>query len=139
MDRSFETVTSFKYLDSLVLDEGSKHEKLSKTAQTTAATTRSRPVWNNRNISLSSKIQLMHFLPHPSSCVLVNQRPCYKQGSLCQDPAGNWTTQRPADHRKETHTGVVWTCLPFIRSGRNHLARHSKRKKTRQTEKEVGR
>ena len=32
------------------------------------------------------------------------------------------------------------SCLPFIRSGQNHLARHSEReKKTRQTEKEVGR
>ena len=41
---------------------------------------------------------------------------------------------------KETQTAVVWTCLPFIRSGQNHLARHSERgKKTRQTEEEVGR
>ena len=31
-------------------------------------------------------------------------------------------------------------CLPFIRYGQNHLARHSERgKKTRQTEEEVGR
>ena len=30
-------------------------------------------------------------------------------------------------------TKVVWSCLPFIRSGQNHLARHSERgKKTRQ-------
>ena len=37
-------------------------------------------------------------------------------------------------------TAVVWTCLPFIRSGQNHLARHSERgKKTRQTEEKVGR
>ena len=37
-------------------------------------------------------------------------------------------------------TAVVWLCLPFIRSGQNHLARHSEReKKTRQTEEEVGR
>ena len=28
---------------------------------------------------------------------------------------------------------------PFIRSGKNHLARHSKREKTRQTDEEVGR
>ena len=36
------------------------------------------------------------------------------------------------------HKLVVWTCLPFIRSGQNHLARHSERgKKTRQTEEEV--
>ena len=32
------------------------------------------------------------------------------------------------------------SCLPFIRFGQNHLARHSERgKKTRQTEEEVGR
>ena len=37
-------------------------------------------------------------------------------------------------------TAVEWSCLPFIRSGQNHLARHSERgKKTRQTEEEVGR
>ena len=34
-------------------------------------------------------------------------------------------------------TVVVRTCLPFIRTGQNHLARHSERgKKTRQTEEE---
>ena len=59
---------------------------------------------------------------------------------LCQDPAGNWTTQRPPDHRKETQTAVVWTCFPFIRSGQTHLAGHSERgKKTKQTEEEVRR
>ena len=37
-------------------------------------------------------------------------------------------------------TAVVWSCLPFIRSCKTHLARHSERvKKTRQTEEEVGR
>ena len=37
-------------------------------------------------------------------------------------------------------TAVVWSCLPLIRSGQNHLARHSERgKKTRQTDEEVGR
>ena len=36
-------------------------------------------------------------------------------------------------------TAVVWSCLPFIRSGQNHLARHSERgKKTRQTEERGG-
>ena len=35
---------------------------------------------------------------------------------------------------------MVWSCLPFIRSGQNHLARHSERgKKTRRTKEEVGR
>ena len=64
------------------------------------------------------------------------KRPFYQQVSPCQDPAGNRTTRRAPDHRKETQTEVVWTCLPFIRSGQIHLARHSERgKKTKQTEK----
>ena len=68
------------------------------------------------------------------------QRPCYQRGSPCQDPAGNWITRRPTDDRKETQTAMVWSCFPFIRSGQNHLAKHSERgKKTRQTEEEVGR
>ena len=33
---------------------------------------------------------------------------------------------------------MVWSCLPLIRSGPNHLARHSERgKKTRQADEEV--
>ena len=50
---------SFKYLGSVITDEGFKHEILSRIAQTTAALKRLKPVWNNRSISLSSKIQLM--------------------------------------------------------------------------------
>ena len=61
------------------------------------------------------------------------------QGSLCQDSAGNQTTQRPPDHHKETQTAVVWSCLPFIRSGQNHLTRHSEKGKKRQTGHEVER
>ena len=34
---------------------------------------------------------------------------------------------------------MVWSCLPFIRPGQNHLARHSeRRKKTRRTKEEGG-
>ena len=57
--QKLETVTSFKYLGSIITDEGSKPEILSRIAQTTAALTRSKPVWNDRSISLSSKILLM--------------------------------------------------------------------------------
>ena len=43
-------------------------------------------------------------------------------------------------HEDLLQTAVVWSRLPFIRPGQNHLARHSKRgKKTRLTEEEVGR
>ena len=57
-----ETVTGFKYLGSIITDEGSKPEILSRITQTTAALTRLKPVLNDRSISVSSKIQLMHFL-----------------------------------------------------------------------------
>ena len=43
-----ETVTSFKYLGSVITDESSKPEILSRTAQTTAALTRLKPVWIDR-------------------------------------------------------------------------------------------
>ena len=52
-------VTSFKYLGSVLTDEGSKLEILSGMAQATAALTRLKPVWNDKSISLSSKIRLM--------------------------------------------------------------------------------
>ena len=76
----------------------------------------------------------------PQDTTHLIQRPRYQRGSLYQDPAGNRTTRRPPEHRKQTQTEIVWTCLPFIRTEQNHLARHSERgKKTRQAEKEVGR
>ena len=53
--QKLETVTSFKYLDSVVSDEGSKPEILSRIAQTTTALTRLKSVWNDRQISVSSK------------------------------------------------------------------------------------
>ena len=60
--QKLETVTSFKYLGSVITDEGSKPEILSRIAQTTAALTRLEPVWIDKSISLSSKIPLMHSL-----------------------------------------------------------------------------
>ena len=60
--QKLETVTSFRYLGSVITDDGSKPEILPRIAQTTAALTRLKPVWNNRSFSLSSKIRLMHSL-----------------------------------------------------------------------------
>ena len=51
-----ETVTSFKHVSSVITDEGSKPEILSRIAQTTAALTRLKPVWIDKSVSLSSKI-----------------------------------------------------------------------------------
>ena len=70
--QKLETVTSFKYLSSVIADEGSKPEILARIAQTTAALTRMKPVWNDRRIPLSSKIQLMS---HSSACIPVNHGP----------------------------------------------------------------
>ena len=76
----------------------------------------------------------------PQDTTHLIQRPCYQRGSPCQDPAGNWTTWRSPDDRKETQTAVVWWCLPFIKPGQSYLARQSERgKKTRQTKEEVER
>ena len=57
--QKLETVISFKYPGSVTTDEGSESEILSRIAQTTAALARLKPVWNDRSISLSSKIRLM--------------------------------------------------------------------------------
>ena len=60
--QKLETVTSFRYLGSVITEEGSKPEILSRILQTTAALTRLKPVSNDRSISLSSKIRLMRSL-----------------------------------------------------------------------------
>ena len=57
--QKLDAVTCFKYLGSVMTDEGSKPEILSRIVQTPAALTRLKPVWNDRSISLSSKIRLM--------------------------------------------------------------------------------
>ena len=54
--QKLHTVTGFKYLGSVITDEASKPEILSRIAQMTATLTRLKPVWNDRSISFSSKI-----------------------------------------------------------------------------------
>ena len=49
--QKLETVTNFRYLGSIITNEGSNPEILSRIAQTTAAPTRLKPVWNNMSIS----------------------------------------------------------------------------------------
>ena len=57
--QKLETVTSFKYLGSVVSDKDSKPKIFSRIAQTTAAFKRLRPVWNDWSIFLCSKMRLM--------------------------------------------------------------------------------
>ena len=142
--------------------------ELCRIAQATAALTRLKPIWIDKSIFLSSKIRLMRGLVSPIFLYVCESRTptaelqrriqamemrCFRkilhishrdhatnEEVLCQDPAGSWTTRRTPDDRKETQTAMVWSCLPFIRPGQNHLVRRcEKGKKTRQTEEEVGR
>ena len=61
-EQKLGTVTSFMYLGAVVLHDGSKPEILSRIAQATAALTKLKPIWRDNNISLGSKVKLMHFL-----------------------------------------------------------------------------
>ena len=57
-----ETVQSFKYLGAIVTDEGSMPEIRSRIAQTIAAHTKLKIIWDDKNIDLSSKIRLLRSL-----------------------------------------------------------------------------
>ena len=61
-NKKLEIVRNYKYMGAIVSVEGSKPEVLSRIAQTTAAVTKLKVIWNNKNISISSKIALMHSL-----------------------------------------------------------------------------
>ena len=110
--QKLQTVTSLKYLGLVITDEGSKPEILSRIAQTTAALTRLKRVWNDRSSSLSYKIRLIRSLVAsiffyaceswtltaelqrkklyghgnevlPQDTTHLIQRPCYQRGSPC--------------------------------------------------------
>ena len=70
--QKLETVTNFKYFGSVITDEGSKPDVLSRIAQTTAALASLKAVWKDRSISLSSKVQQMRSLAVSIFCMLVN-------------------------------------------------------------------
>ena len=54
-----EDVEIFKYLGAIISNEGSKPEILSRIDQTTAALSRLKIIWRDKNISLASKVKLM--------------------------------------------------------------------------------
>ena len=68
--QKLETVTSFKYLGSVITDEDSKLEILSRIAQTTAALTRLKPIWIDKSIA---KIQ-QAIGPHEDLLTIVKRR-----------------------------------------------------------------
>ena len=60
--QNLEAVQSFKYLVSLMTDEGSKQEILSRIAQTVGASSKLKTIWKDKNIALSSKIRMVRSL-----------------------------------------------------------------------------
>ena len=52
----------FKYFGAIISNEGSKPEILSRIAQTTAALSRLKIIWRDKNITLASKVKLMRTL-----------------------------------------------------------------------------
>ena len=57
-----EEVKSFKYLGSIISDQGSKPEIVNRIAQAIAALTKLNVIWKDKNIALRSKIRLMRAL-----------------------------------------------------------------------------
>ena len=129
-----------------------------------AAMTMLKPVWNDRSISLNSKIRLTRSLvtsiffytceswtltaelqrriqAMEMRCYRKILRVSYKDHVTNEEVCAK--IQRVIGLHEDLLTIVNkrrLSCLPSIRSGQNRLARHSKRReKTRQTEEEVGR
>ena len=71
-----ETATSFKYLGSVIADEGSMDPHSIMDPHSRAP---------KKNTSHGNEV-----LPQDTTHLI--QRPCYQRGSSCQDPAGNRTT-----------------------------------------------
>ncbi len=57
--QKLQTVTNFKFLGAIISDAGSKAEIVSRIAQCTAAMTILKPIWNDQNITLRSKVRHM--------------------------------------------------------------------------------
>ena len=53
-----EAVENFKYLESVIFNEGSKPEILSRIVQTTASLSRLKIIWRDKNVSPASKVKL---------------------------------------------------------------------------------
>ena len=57
-----EAVENFKCLGAIISNEGSKPEIISRVAQTTAALSKLKIVWKDKNISFASKVKLVRTL-----------------------------------------------------------------------------
>ena len=166
-NKKLETVHSFKYLGAIVSDEGSKPEVRSWIAQTTAAVTKLKVIWNDKNIAISSKIRLMCSLAmsiflyacetwtlcrhwkkdtgigdelFPQTPWYLVQRSHNQWGSESQNWKRHRAVWRPPDYSEKTQTEVVRARHTIIWTGQDYPTGNSPRRKTkRQTEETMGR
>ena len=113
-----EEVENFKYLGAIISNEGSIPDILSRIAQTTAALSKLKIIWRDKNVSFASKVKLMRTLILSTflyACESWNltagierriqafemrcyrssehflQRPCDERGGSQQNPECNWS------------------------------------------------
>ena len=142
-------------------------EILSRIARPTAALSRLKIIWRDKNISLASKVKLMRmlilstFLYACESWTLTTEierriqdleMRCYRRllnisykdhiderGGSQKDPECNWSAWWSPNRGKETETQMVWPHLKVLWHGKDNSAGDSeRRKKERKTEEEMG-
>ena len=154
-----EEMENFKYLGAIISYEGSKPEILSRIAQTTAALSRLKIIWRDKNISLASKVKLMRtlilstFLYACESWTLTAEierripaleMRCYRR--LLNISYKDHVTNEEVRNRIQNAIGVHDDLLTMIKQrklrwyGEDNSARDRERsKKERKTEEEMGR
>ena len=160
-NKKMDNVRRFKYLGAIVSDEGSKPEVLFRIAQTTAAVTKLKVIWNNKKIAISSKIRLMHSLVMSIflyACetwtiradierrIQALEMRCFRKllGISYRDHITNEEVNRaiwrPPDFSEKTQTEVVRASHTVIWTGQDYPTGNSSRRETkRQTEETMGR
>ena len=144
-----EEVENFKYLGAIISNEGSKPEILSRIAQTTAALSRLKIIWRDKNILLASKVKLMRMLILSTCLYACESWPwqqksrealemrCYRR--LLNISYKDHVTNEEVRNRIQNAIGVHDDLLT-IRHGEDNFAGDSERgKKERKTEEEMGR
>ena len=164
-----EEMENFKYLGAIISNEGSNPEILSRIAQTTAALSRPKILWRDKNISLASKVKLMRtlilstFLYACESWTLTAEierriqaleMRCYRRllnisykDHVTNEEVRNRIQNAIGVHddlltmvKKNPETQTVWPHLKIIWHGEDNSARDSERsKKERKTEEKMGR
>ena len=142
-----EEIENFKYLGAIISNEGSKPEILSRIAQTTAALSRLKIIWRDKNISLASKVKLMRtlilstFLYAFESWTLTAEierriqaleRPCYRR--LLNISYKNHVTNEEVCNRIKNANGVHDDLLTMVKKWKlrwyGHISRSSGMAKT---------